>query len=270
MKKVAIFSLSSLLLFTSCHSAGEGVMVGGQFGYILGSSIGAISGGWHGRNVGAIIGTVGGVVAGAAVGASVEAAQERRYEEAVQQRRQQAAERKEREQNRRSWHLTPEQEADQSGFDPTMRGDDRIVFDGLDDNTFVSPDGNTFDHQLSKARKPAIELRNALISDASGDGVLVRGEECTVMFEIMNNTSQPLYDVCPFVEDATANKHIKVSPNLRVESIAPHQGIRYTASIRADKKLKEGQIVVRVGVSQGQQGVIASQTQEMTLQTARK
>lgn len=258
MKKGLILSMSFLLVLTSCGSAGAGMTVGGEFGYIIGSSIGGISDGWRGHHVGGLIGTVGGAVAGAAIGAAVDASQQRKYEEAMQQRERDMEARREQRQQQRDWHLSTEQ-VDQSGFDPDMRGDDRITFDD-----------NAFDRRPNSVHRPDIELRHATIADADGNGVLVRGEECTVMFEVMNNTLAVVTDIFPFVENVTANKHVKVSPNLRVESIPPYQGIRYTATIRADKKLKDGEIVVRVGVSQGQKGIIASQTQEFTMRTARK
>jgi len=113
-----------------------------------------------------------------------------------------------------------------------------------------------------------LEIVNAVITESHVDGVLTRGEECTVTFEIMNTSDQPIYDVRPFVEDATGNKHINISPNLHIESIAPHQGIRYTATILADKRLKDGEIVVRLGVSQGRRELV-SQTREYTVPTAK-
>jgi hypothetical protein len=85
----------------------------------------------------------------------------------------------------------------------------------------------------------------------------------------MNRSSKTLYDVQPTVFDVTGNKHIHISPNLHVESIAPNSGIRYTASILADKKLKDGSIVIRVGVTQGNRE-ITSQMKEFNVRTERK
>ena len=137
---------------------------------------------------------------------------------------------------------------DDSGFDPQGRGDDRIM--------------------ITPSEAP-LAVRNAVITEMERDGVLVRGEECTVMFEIMNTSDEPVFDVLPFVEDATGNKHVKVSDNLRIESIGPHQGVRYTASIMADKRLKDGEIIVRLGVVQGGREV-SSQTREFRVPTAKK
>ena len=82
----------------------------------------------------------------------------------------------------------------------------------------------------------------------------------------MNRSSVTLYDVQPTVFDVSGNKHIHISPNLHVESIAPNSGVRYTATILADKKLKDGQAIIRVGVAQGN-NEITSQFKEFSLQT---
>ena len=113
-----------------------------------------------------------------------------------------------------------------------------------------------------------LEIRRADIFEAQNDGVLTRGEECTVVFEIYNTSDNTIYDVCPFVEDATGNKHVNISPNLKIESIGPRQGVRYTATILADKKLKDGEIIVRLGVKQDGREV-TSQTREFTVPTAK-
>ena len=111
-----------------------------------------------------------------------------------------------------------------------------------------------------------IEIRNARFIDADHDGVIRAGEECRITFEIMNRSSVTLYDVQPTVFDVSGNKHIHISPNLHVESIAPNSGVRYTATILADKKLKDGQAIIRVGVAQGN-NEITSQFKEFSLQT---
>ena len=82
-------------------------------------------------------------------------------------------------------------------------------------------------------------------------------------------SDEPVYDVCPLVEDVTGNKHVKVSPNLQIECIAPRQGVRYTATILADRKLKDGEIRVLVGVLQGGREV-TSQTRQFTVPTAKQ
>jgi len=233
MRKGVVILVGAAILLASCSSnTAVGAFAGGQFGHVIGSAIGGISGGWRGHHTGALIGTVGGMVAGAVIGAAVDQAEEKKMSRMEPQRGV----------NRRS---SPRY--DEGGYGSQNGVDDRITFD----------------------EEAPLEIRNAMIVESRRDGVLTRGEECTVMFEIMNNSDRTVYDVRPIVEDVTGNKHVKISPNLRVESIAPHQGVRYTATILADKKLKDGEIMVLVGVAQGRQEV-TSQTRQFTVPTAKK
>ncbi len=85
----------------------------------------------------------------------------------------------------------------------------------------------------------------------------------------MNRSDHTLYDVLPMVNELTDNKHLHISPNLHIESIAPGTGVRYTATILADKRLKDGQAVLRVGVAHHNQEQEA-QSQQFMLVTRRK
>jgi hypothetical protein len=105
--------------------------------------------------------------------------------------------------------------------------------------------------------------------DASRNGELTRGEEARMVFEVYNNSSEPAYQVQPSVAEITGNKHIRVSENVLVECIPPGKGIRYTAVIKADDRLKDGEAVIRIGVFQSNKE-IASQTQEFRIKTSKR
>lgn len=234
MKKIGLISVSALLLLSSCGSyTGMGAYTGGTFGSIIGSAIGGIAGGRHGSDVGTLIGMAGGAVMGAAVGAAADNAQQRQYEK---------------------------YKADDSGFDPSGSGDDRLYGFGEDFGTAPV---------LRSDKLADIEIRNARIMDASRDGELTRGEEARMVFEVFNNSSEPAYQVLPSVSEITGNKHIRISENVLVECIAPGKGIRYTAVIKADDRLKDGEAVIRIGVFQRNKE-IASQAQEFRLKTSKR
>lgn len=226
--------LGAVLLLSGCNSTGEGAYVGGQFGYVLGSAIGGITGGGRGHDWGALIGTVSGAATGAAVGAAKENARHERVLDRARPRN-----------NDEGYGNRERSRYDQGG-----QAVDRVDL-GL----------------LGPGESP-LEIRNARIEESKHDGVLTRGEECTVRFEIHNVSDRPVFDVRPIVGDVTGNKHVKISPNLLIENIGPHQGVRYSATILADKKLKEGEIKVMVAVSHELQEV-KSQTRYFTVPTAR-
>lgn len=237
-----------------------GAYTGGTFGSIIGSAIGGISGGRHGSNVGTLIGMAGGAMVGAAVGAAADDAQRRQYEEyqADRQQRMESRQSRQRQYDRQSQDSY--NQADESGFDPSGSGDDRLYGFGEDFGT--AP--------VLKSNKAAdIEIRNARILDASRDGELTRGEEARMVFEIYNNSTDPAYQVQPSVAEVTGNKHIRISENVLVECILPGKGIRYTAVIKADDRLKDGEAVIRIGVFLGNKE-IASQTREFRIKTSKR
>lgn len=233
MKKLVITMISAAILMSSCstYQAG-GAYTGSMFGNMVGSAIGGIAGGWRGHEIGSLIGTVGGAAIGAAIGQAADERQERRYEERASRRQQQRYEQR----NRSNSQY------------PATRQQTQMSYG---------------------ASGQALVIRNAAIYEERQDGRLTRGEKCTVVFEIANTTSDPVYNVYPLVEEKTGNKHIHISPNMRVESIAPHQAIRYTASLVADKRLRDGQIEVLVGVAQDN-NIIDSQTRAFSIPTAKQ
>lgn len=238
MKKIMVISLGLLLVMSSCGTyEATGAYTGAQFGSIIGSAIGGITGGWRGHDIGAIVGMAGGAAVGAAIGKAADNQAERRYSERVQQRQQRY-------------------EANESGFDPEGRGDDRIMIDGFSSAPTVS------------APIP-LEIRNAHFVDASRDGYLTRGEAAHVVFEIYNPSTKPAFGVQPSVTEVTGNKHVHISENILVECIQSQQSIRYTAQVKADNGLKNGEAVIRVSVFQGGKE-ISSQSRNFRVVTTKR
>lgn len=268
-----MISVGALLLLSSCGSyAGAGAYTGGSFGSIIGSAIGGIAGGPRGSDIGTLIGMAGGAAVGAAVGAAADNAQQQKYEE-YQSSRQQV--------NRRS--SGADSRADYS-YDNRGNGG---YHNGNNGNGSYNPgnNGNSGHHHNGKPddrlfgfdehfnstpeMRQSLEIRNARILDATHDGVLTRGEEARMVFEIYNHSAKPVFSVQPAVAEVTGNRHIHISENVLIESIPPRQGIRYTAIIRADKGLKDGRAVISVGVLQGNKE-IPSLTQQFTIQTRKR
>ena len=83
----------------------------------------------------------------------------------------------------------------------------------------------------------------------------------------IDDNRNPVYDVVPIVETVGKVKHIGISPTVMIEEILPGEGIRYTATVYAGSKLKDGEVTFRVAVSD-ENGVICD-SQEFTLPTQR-
>ena len=269
MKKLAVYAVCATLLLGSCDSyTGTGAYAGANLGSILGSAIGGSAGGPRGSDLGTIVGMAGGAVVGAAIG---QAAEERKAAEAEayqQERVRQNYERKmsERQQDDANGSYRELPSTD-SGFDESNSGDDRIDdFTGKNGRSNVATETvNPANPTEKTTYTPIVDICNARFLDGNEDGVIERGELCTVVFEVMNRSQQTLYDVQPAVIEATDNRHLTVSPGVLVEQIEPGKGIRYTAVVKADNRLKAGSAKICVSVLQGSR--VISKVSEFNIPT---
>lgn len=277
MKKSLTIALSSLLILSGCDTyTGSSAYLGSNIGAILGSAIGGINDGPRGSDVGTIIGMAGGAVVGAIIGNS---ADQRAHDEMLEHREAVKQRRMEQQQNEMPESNYSSNDTDNytSGFDATNSGDDRIYDFSSSDYTGnysaqtpkeqMPQNSSVEDMAQSFTYTPSIEIRNARFVDDNEDGKIQRDEICKIIFEVINRGNQPLTDVVPTVIEANGNRHIFISPSMHIESIAPGKGIRYTAVIKADSRLKEGNARFCVSVIQG--GKAISKVSEFNIPTIR-
>lgn len=290
MKKSMIMVMAAAMLLSACDTyTGAGAYTGASFGSILGSAIGGISDGPRGSDIGTIVGMAGGAAIGAVIGnAADQQARDQvvQHREAVKARR--AHDHAREDQAGVAYGASPSTYADTtasyresgvagSGFDPNNGGDDRLYdFNGSDYQGNVSTQQPTETMPLSSSvddlvaayqYAPNIEIRNARFIDANQDGKIERGELCKVIFEVVNRGQTTLYDVVPTVVETTGMKHLYISPSMHVEKIAPGKGIRYTALVKADNRLKAGTAKICVSVIQG--GKSISKVSEFNVPTVK-
>lgn len=268
MKKVILLMLCSSLVMGSCDTyTGSGAYAGGSIGSILGSAIGGLSGGPRGSDMGTIIGMAGGAVVGAVIGSQADKAQADR-EAAYQQDR---VERR----SGSDYSNTPVTDNPEI-FDSNNGGDDRLYdFKGKDytgdysaqQPTTSLPTATVEELGARFSYSPTLEIVNARFVDDNEDNCLNRNETCKVIFEIVNRGHEPVYDVVPTVVETTGNKHIFISPSIHVEKISPGSGVRYTAMVKADRKLKDG--MARFCVSVIHEGKSISKVNEFNIPTKR-
>ena len=283
MKKSFVIGMSALLLLGSCDTyTGSGAYMGSTLGSIFGSAIGGITGGPHGSDVGTVVGMIGGAVAGAAIGQATDQKQQAQREADMADMRAERAERRAaiaRAQQSGTYNYgnsnydnsnydsnysndnTSNCGSTDSGFDASNSGDDRIYnFKGSDYTGNYSatkpqetmPMESSVENLASNLKyTPNIEIKNARFVDDNKDGKIERGEMSKIIFEIYNRGNQTLYDIVPTVVESTGNRHIIISPNMHVESIQPGKGIRYTALVKADNRLKDGSAKFCLSVVQG-------------------
>ena len=248
MKKGSVIMMGAALLVSSCTTgAGAGAYAGSSLGSVLGSAIGGIVGGPHGSDVGTIFGMAGGAVVGGALGDAAEKAQRRsaqQYDDDTYASGNSG--------NYVGDDFDPSQMVDNSNS-----GDDRIDFgapssSGANATMSNAPMSNApSSHSVDASRVEQIygnaksdgklTIRNVRFADSNGDGMLSGDEIGQVSFEIYNETAAPIYNFDPSVVEAEANKRIYISPSVRVENIMPGQGLRYTATVKADRRIKDGE-----------------------------
>lgn len=268
MKKVILLMLCSSLVMSSCDTyTGSGAYAGGSIGSILGSAIGGLSGGPRGSDMGTIIGMAGGAVVGAVIGSQADQAQADR-EAAYQQDRL--------ERRSGSDYSNAPVTDNPEIFDSNNGGDDRLYdFKGKDytgdysaqQPTTSMPTATVEELGARFSYSPTLEIVNARFVDDNEDNCLNRNETCKVIFEIVNRGHEPVYDVVPTVVETTGNKHIFISPSIHVEKISPGSGVRYTAMVKADRKLKDG--MARFCVSVIHEGKSISKVNEFNIPTKR-
>lgn len=296
MKKFLIFALCSLFLMSSCDTyTGSGAYMGGSIGSILGSAIGGLSGGPRGSDMGTLIGMAGGAAVGAVIGSQTDQRQQQQVEQYQRDKARRAERRAARSQQQNSIgqsgydqsgygqrgydqpvYGTPNSEDNSDVFDSTNSGDDRLYdFNGKDyvgdysaqQPTTVMPSSKMEALGSNWSYSPTLEIVNARFVDSNEDNTLNRNETCKVIFEIMNRGNIPVYDVVPTVVETTGNKHIYISPSIHVEKITPGRGIRYTAMVKADNRLKNG--MAHFCVSVIHEGKSISKVNEFNIPTRR-
>ena len=236
MRKFAMFTMGAALLLSSCGTyTGTGAYAGASLGGMIGSAVGGISGGWRGSDVGTLIGMAGGAAVGAAIGAAAD--QERAdYRNA-----------------RTTYEDRPRYDRDRyergndGYYNQDNSGDDRIDFQSGSGNSNITSEVAS-DLGLS-AERDGISVSNVRFISNDGDGSSIRpGEICKLSFEIRNTSPRTLYNVAPQVVETSRNRHIQVSQGISVERIEPGNGIRYTAMISADHRLRNGKAVFKIQV----------------------
>ena len=270
MKKGSVIMMGAALLVSSCTTgAGAGAYAGSSLGSVLGSAIGGIVGGPHSSDVGTIFGMAGGAIVGGALGDAAEKKQAQEQHEVLSRRNQRIQ--REKAQRRSAQQYDDDTYASgNSGnyvaddFDPSQMvdnsnsGDDRIDFGAPSSSGANAPisnapmsnapssqsvDASRVEQIYGNAKSDGkLTIRNVRFADSNGDGMLSGDEIGRVSFEIYNETAAPIYNFDPSVVEAEANKRIYISPSVRVENIMPGQGLRYTATVKADRRIKDGEI----------------------------
>lgn len=125
--------------------------------------------------------------------------------------------------------------------------------------------GTAYERNTSSLNLDGLRIHNIRFVDSDKDHEISSKENCQVIFEVMNEGSNTAYNVVPTVQ--TDNRKISVSPSVMIEQIAPGDGIKYTAYLKAGNKLKTGQVTIHLAIADDLGKEYA--TQEFTLPVKR-
>jgi uncharacterized protein YcfJ len=122
--------------------------------------------------------------------------------------------------------------------------------------------------QQYSAPTTSVEVTNIRFIDDNRNHCIDAEEECKLVFEVVNNGSTPAYNVTPYIEETSGLKHLAISPATQIGYMPAGNRVRYTATLRADRRIKTSQANLRVYVTESNGGV--SDVHEFSLPTQRK
>ncbi len=114
----------------------------------------------------------------------------------------------------------------------------------------------------------ALEITNLRFIDDNRNHVIDGLEESKLVFDIVNNGAAPAYNVTPVVEEVNGMKHLTISPSAQISYMPVGNHIRYTATIRGEKRLKTGEAHFRVYAAESNGAV--TEVHEFSLPTAKR
>lgn len=118
------------------------------------------------------------------------------------------------------------------------------IYPDKSSQSYYVPQGGSYQEAFHN-----LKIHHIRFIDDDRDHTISPEESSKVIFEIMNEGEEPVYDVVPSVTETTGMKGIMISPSVLVEEIMPHNGIKYTATISAGRRLKNGRITIRIAVT---------------------
>lgn len=184
------------------------VQAGAAIGGVLGAIVGDRAGGYNGSQFGALIGTV----AGAAIGNAATTPRADSYQGD-------------------EYYIETRPSA------PRYGGSGRYGNDSYRENA---------PYYEEAPAASGLRIINLRFIDDNRNHVIDGEEESKLVFDIVNDGDVPAYNVTPVVEEVSGMKHLLISPSAQIAYMPVGNQIRYTATIRGDRKLKDGQADFRV------------------------
>lgn len=94
-----------------------------------------------------------------------------------------------------------------------------------------------------------VRIHNIRFIDEGRDQTVNAGEDCKIVFDIVNEGNQTAFNVIPSVTEESGMKHVYLSPSVMVDEIGAGEGVKYTAHLSAGRKLKNGTLTIRIALN---------------------
>lgn len=209
------------LILSSCsYNQFGAVAIGSSLGGMLGSSIGGLMGGPRGADRG----TIAGMVIGGAVGAATTAS--------------------------RIQHKSSNTHSQSTYSDDAYsiaENSDRVSYDTYNSSRYRVPSAALSDLEN-------LEVNNIHFLDDNNNQRLDDGERALIVFDIYNRGTKTLYNLAPNI--TCSSKRVSISPAATIATVLPGQGIRYTASVVAVRRLKGSSLRFTICFGEGKQQVV--------------
>lgn len=113
-----------------------------------------------------------------------------------------------------------------------------------------------------------LRITNIRFVDDNRNHVIDAGENCKLIFDVVNEGEVSAYNIVPTVEEVSGMKHIDISPSAQISYLPQGDRVRYTATVAGGKRLKSGEAVFRVYTTESNGAISA--THEFSLPTAKR
>lgn len=230
MKKYSAILVFAVLL-SSCGTTTNQSYGGTLTGAMIGSSVGSLFGGMIDGPRGDWWGTAIGTIAGAAIGNAISS-------------------------SGKGSHLV------ESGVDNAASTEYPVQSD--DNRTLPQADSEQPDMMQQ------LDIRNIKFVDEDHNLKINPEEHCQLIFEIYNVGSNVATAIIPLITVDSQKNHIFMSQPVRIERIDVGEGLRYTISIYADKKLKSGNVGFNIALQVGGQKPQVVRTFELPCENSGK
>lgn len=94
--------------------------------------------------------------------------------------------------------------------------------------------------ETAPMQESSLRIKNIRFIDDNRNQIIDADENSKIIFEIFNEGDGNVYDIIPDIAEVSGMKHLRISPAATIRVLQPGERVRYTATVSAGKKLKNG------------------------------